>query len=134
MKFAWLKILVPIFLITSVLLAAVPANAFDPLANACSKGGTGSGSASCTASSSQVEDPVAGPTGIIHKIANLIAVISGIGATVMIALGAFYLITSGGNADASAKARSRIMSGVIGLVIIVTAWEIIGLVVDKVIR
>lgn len=86
----------------------------------------------CTgAASNSGENPV---VELLSKAANLIALVAGVGAVIMIVIGAFFLVTSGGNTDAITKARSRITSGVIGIAIVALAWLIIRFVIDKLVQ
>jgi len=107
--------------------------AFNPLSGACS--GKASTSASCTAANGQGgNDPVGGPNGLIAKASNIIAIVAGIGAVIMIFIGGFQFIASAGNAESAAKARKRITAAVVGLVIVVLAWAIVRFVVDRLIK
>ncbi|MBI4034318.1 hypothetical protein HY380_00295 [Candidatus Saccharibacteria bacterium] len=112
------------------IMPALPAQAaFNPLQSACQKAPE---SPACKQATNQgTKDPIAGENGILSTAANLIALVTGIGAVVMILIGAFFHITSAGNTEKVAKARSRIISGFIGLVIVALAWAIVRFVVDK---
>lgn len=80
------------------------------------------------------KDPIAGPGGLINTAANIVALIAGIAAVIMIVLGGIGFMTSSGDAQKAAIARNRIMGGIIGLVVIAMAWAIIGMVTGKIIR
>lgn len=109
------------------------AYAFNPLSGACS--GKASSSAACTAANNQgTSDPVGGPNGLIAKASNIIAIVAGIGAVIMIIIGGIQFIASAGNAESAAKARKRITAGVIGIAIVVLAWAIVQFVVDHLIK
>lgn len=89
----------------------------------------------CNQAGSQgTTDPIAGNGGIISKAAKFIAVIAGIGAVIMIIMGAFFYVTSGGDSTKVASARARMLSGLIGLAVIAGSWTIISFVTDKVIK
>jgi len=106
----------------------------NPLNAACETNDLTRASAVCQQSQSQgTTDPISGPNGIISVAANIIASITGIGAVIMIVLGAFALATSGGNAEATKKARQRITGALIGLVVVALAWALVRLITDRVI-
>jgi hypothetical protein len=77
---------------------------------------------------------VAGSNGVINKAANIIALVTSIGAVIMILIGGFFYVTAGGNAENAAKAKARIISAVIGLVVVALAWTIVRLVTDRIIK
>src|SRR3989344_4031269 len=116
-----------LFLTGPVALAA-PSN---PLEQACNTNAQTKDSPLCKQAASQdTKDPIAGPDGVISKAANLIALVAGIGAVIMILIGGFEFITAGGTGfkaapgaapTKAAKARARISSAVIGLVVVALA-------------
>lgn len=77
------------------------------------------------------ENPVAN---LIGDAANIIALVAGFVAVLMIIIAGFQFVTSGGNAEQTTKARGRIFGAIIGLVVIALAWTIIRLVLDAVIK
>ena len=130
-----------LFLTGSVALAA-PSN---PLEQACNTNAQTKDSPLCKQAAGQgTEDPIAGPNGVINKAANIIAIITAIGAVIMILIGAFEFVTAGGTGFKSAvagaaptrvaKARARIASGLIGLVVVALAWALVRLITDRVLR
>jgi hypothetical protein len=70
---------------------------------------------------------------ILHVAANLLALISGLAAVILIIVSGISMITSGGNSEAVGNARKRVVNAVIGLVIIALAWTIISFATDKLI-
>ena len=86
-------------------------------------------------------NPVAGPNGVLQKAANLIAMVAGIVAVIMIVLGGISYATGGGtpagqrsgDPNAAKNARARIINATIGLVVIFLAWEIVSYVIQHVI-
>jgi hypothetical protein len=64
-------------------------------------------------------------------IINLLSVIIGFVAVVMILLGGFRYITSGGNSENVGKAKNTILYGIIGLVIVALAQIIVQFVLNK---
>ena len=113
--------------------APVAVAAFNPLGEACK--GQAANSPACQQAKTQgTTDPIAGPYGVINKAANIIALITGIGAVIMILIGGFFYVTAGGNAENAAKAKARILSALIGLVVVALAWTIVRLITDRVLR
>ena len=68
---------------------------------------------------------------VLKVAADIIAIMTGIAAVILIIAGGFGMITSGGNTEAATNARKRITSAVIGLVIVALAWTIITFAIDK---
>lgn len=68
---------------------------------------------------------------VIAAILNLLSVVVGIIAVVMIIVGALKFITSGGDSQKVASARSTILYAVIGLVIVALAQVIVRFVLNK---
>ncbi len=77
------------------------------------------------------ENPIAN---LIGQAANIIALVAGAVAVVMIILAGYQFVTSGGNSEAVTKARGKIVGAIIGLIIIALAWTIIRLVTDNVLE
>lgn len=123
-----------IMLLPFLSLAPVLADPSNPLNAACQTNIQTRASAVCQQSQNQgTKNPIAGKDGIISKGANVIAVVAGIGAVIMIILGGFAYVTSGGNTEATKKAQARITSALIGLVVVALSWAVVRFVTDKVI-
>lgn len=69
----------------------------------------------------------------IHVAADIIALLTGIFAVIIIIVSGIAMITSGGNAESVSNARKRIVGAVIGLVIVAFAWTIVTFLTDKLI-
>lgn len=67
------------------------------------------------------------------RIINVALGFLGIIAVVIVLLGGFKYMISGGNEEKTADARNLIVSGIIGLAIILSAWAITGFVIGKLI-
>lgn len=67
----------------------------------------------------------------IASIINVLMGLLGIIAVVIILLGGFKWMTAGGNEDKVGEAKKLIMQGIIGLVIILSAWAIARFVIDS---
>jgi type IV secretion system pilin len=70
----------------------------------------------------------------IKTAANIVAIVTGVAAVILIILGGLTMVTSAGNAEAVASARKRIVNAVIGLVVVALAWTIIAFVTDRLIQ
>lgn len=133
-----LKIILAILLSAGSLISlspqAVLAVSSNPLDQACDKIGSQTSAACNQASTQNKKDPIAGPDGLINKAANIIALVAGIGAIIMILLGAFFYVTSAGNAENAAKAKARILNAFIGLIVVALAWALVRVITDQVLK
>ena len=125
-------------LLTCVVLVGFSGNVFaqDELFSDVCKGKAAS-SPVCKdqekAGSTNADNPIAGPEGIIQDAADIVAMVTGIIAVVMIVASGLMFITAGGTGFKSqsgsptkaAKARSMLLYSVVGLVIVAAAWTII---------
>lgn len=144
-----LKIVLVILCSTTGLLFApalsVLAVSSNPLNQACNTNTETKNSPLCQQAQKQgTTNPISGTHGVINKAANIIALVAGIGAVIMILIGAFEFVTAGGTGFKSAvagaaptkaaKARARISSALIGLVVVALAWALVRLITDRVIK
>ena len=106
-------------------LSTVYAGLFDDV---CKSPGT-SQSEVCQKKNS---DPITGPNGILTRVTNIIALIAGITAVVMIIIAGFMYLTSGGDSGKVTEAKHIIIYTTVGLVVIVLARSIILFVISKV--
>lgn len=82
---------------------------------------------------SNQDNPLSGPNGVIQTAANIVAMVTGILAVIMIIISGLVFIAAGGTGFKSqsgtptraAKARAMLAYSVIGLVIVAAAWTII---------
>jgi hypothetical protein len=68
---------------------------------------------------------------IVHTIVNLLSAIVGIVAVIMIIVGGFRYITSGGNDTSVTAAKNTILYAVIGLVVVALAQVIVRFTLSK---
>ena len=71
------------------------------------------------------------PRAIVASVIRIILGFLGIVAVIIILLGGFKWMTAGGNEDKVAEARKLIVSGIIGLVIIMAAFGIAQFVINS---
>lgn len=124
-----------LILVFAAIFVAAPkiALADNPLEDACK--GQAADSTVCKQAAGQGKtDPIAGPNGIINKAANIVALVAIIGATIMILIGGFFYVTSAGNQENAKKAKDRIVSALIGIVVVALAWAIVRLVTDRILQ
>jgi len=67
----------------------------------------------------------------IHRIINVLSVIIGVVAVIMIIVGGFRYITSGGSPDATKSARQTIIYAIIGLIVVALAQAIAKFVLSE---
>jgi hypothetical protein len=120
--------LIPAVAVFVTLLAATlvrPAFAWNPFADTdCT--GTTQNSTVCqdvvnNTNYDPSKDPLTGADGLIVRVSNVIAVIAGIAAVVIIILSGLRFIQAGGNAEDVAGARRSLIYASVGLVGIVVA-------------
>ncbi len=123
-------------LLTTIFVGPTTFAAFsgDPLKDACSQRGAAATNPACKQAAGQGStDPIVGKNGIITMAVNIISLIAGIGAVVMIIISGIRYTTSGGDPQKAASARAGIFSGLIGVVVVALAWLIVSFVI-KLIR
>jgi len=114
-----LLLMVGLFAIPSYASAAI-----DPYSTVC-KDSDVQDSAVCQDKSASDPSPVYGPNGILTKVANLLAVVGGIIAVVMIMVAGLKMVTSSGDSKKFSEARNTIIYAAVGIVVIVLARVII---------
>ena len=70
-------------------------------------------------------------TGIIRNVINILSVIVGVVAVIMIIFGGLKYITSGGDSSNVSSAKNTIIYAIIGLIIVALAQFIVRFVLDK---
>ncbi len=75
-----------------------------------------------------VNIPEAGTDGSIEAAVGFFFILAGIIAVIMIILGGYWYVLSGGDPQKTKKAKDTILYAVIGLVISISAWIIVGFV------
>ena len=76
-------------------------------------------------------NPIYGPKGIITKVANIIAIIVGIAAVIIIIIAGIQYMTSTGDPTKVNNAKNAILFAVIGLVVAVLARTLVVFFVSK---
>lgn len=112
-----------------LLVALVPqaASAVDFFGGVCE--GAGSGTAAC---SGDGNDNISGTDGVVLRAAELISIIAGIAAVIVIMIAGIMFITAGGDSGKIGTAKKTIVYAVVGLVVIVLARTIIIFVIGNI--
>ena len=121
-------ILIATILVISITPVPVLASNSGLFNGVCSNGG--GNSAVCQNNSTT--NPLVGPNGLLLKVSEIIALIAGVAAVIVILISGLSFITSGGDPAKAQKARGAMIGALVGLVIIVLAESIIGFVLSRV--
>ena len=114
----------------------------NPLNQACSNIANGT-SVTCNQASGQgTNNPISGSNGVINKAANIIALVAGVGAVIVIIISGFMFVTAGGASPGQRSsdpnkvrtARAALTGAIIGLVVIALAWAIIKFITTKLVQ
>lgn len=106
-----------------LIFSAGSALAFNPFNGACSSSGASQRSVCQTTTSS---NPLIGPGGVINKIVNIISIVGGIAAVIIIIVGGLEYVTSGGDPQRTNTAKNTILFAIIGVVVIALAQIIVN--------
>lgn len=80
----------------------------------------------------KVVTPLIGANGVISRITDLVALVAGAAAVIVIALAGFRYITSNGDAEQVGKSKRAILMAIVGLIVILMGRFIIGFLIGKV--
>ncbi len=69
---------------------------------------------------------------VLKELLNMLSLIAGIAATVVLVVSGFRLITSNGDANGVKSARDGVLYVVIGIVVVIIAQSIIAFVINKI--
>lgn len=109
-------------------LVPLKVSAVDLFNSACSDSASAS---SAVCSEHTTGNPITGSNGVILKVTNILAIIAGAAAVILIIIAGIRLVTSAGDSNAVSGARQSILYALIGLVIIFLAQAIITFVIKK---
>ena len=110
------------------LVSAAVTDPTDPLSSACN---ITPDSEICQKRAQNQGNTVSGTKGIILKVSNIVAVITGIAAVITVALAGFRYVTSQGDPKSIAGAKDQIIYAMVGVVVVVVARSIIVFVINK---
>lgn len=106
--------------------ASAGAQIYQPFKDACPRANA---SAVCQADGS---DPITGKNGILYKTSRILATVAAIGAVIMIMVGGFVYVTSGGDSSKASNGRRMIIGAVVGLAVIALAEMFVVIVINLV--
>jgi Type IV secretion system pilin len=112
--------------------SAVPlsVSAFDIFPNNAVKcSGEANGSAVCESKTRGDDDPIAGPNGMLADITNILAVVAGMAAVIVLVVSGIRYVTSDGDAGNVKSAKHTAQYALIGLIVIVVARALISFVI-----
>jgi hypothetical protein len=112
-----------------LIFASTPALAWNIFGESCKDTPN---STLCQQSKAQIDRNTNPLVRNIRTVANVVAVITAIGAVIMIILGAFNLIVSGGASDQVKKGKDRIIFSLVGVIVVALAWAITRLITDRI--
>jgi len=103
----------------------------DPLNPACDQLTPTERAKSPTCNARTDENPLTGTNGLLMDVANIVALVAGIAAVIMIIVGGFRMITANGDAQGFASARSTVLGAIIGVIIIIAARSLVLLILER---
>lgn len=114
-------------LLVVVLGASLPVSAVNFFGDACT--GSGKDSAACSGSGA---DTISGSDGIIIRAAELVSIVAGIAAVLIIMIAGIMFMTANGDSGKISTAKNAITYAVVGIVIIFLARTIVVFVVNNI--
>lgn len=111
----------------------ISAQSFDPLAQSCAEEPAKSGPV-CKQKAAQLTKKTNPVVDTIHTATNILGIVAGVGAVIIIIYSGFVFVTAGGalsgsrsgdNPNRARQARSSLTGAVIGLIIVALSWAII---------
>lgn len=139
----YVAMLVLLFLpLVAVAPAHISAESFNPLGNVCDTLAEEQSelppderkkSAACeeAAIGQNGEDPISGSSGIIERVANILAIVTAVIAVIIIVIAGITMTLSGGDSTKVQNSRNAIIYSAVGLVIVALARTIVVFVVNR---
>jgi hypothetical protein len=122
--------------LTLLSLPAVPALAVDVVNPACT-GTDGQALPAgqpqfCKENGTNGPNPIiGGPNSILAKVVNILSLVSGVVAVIVILIGGVKMITSSGDSNSVASARQTVMYAVVSIIIVVFAQIIVRFLLSR---
>lgn len=123
-----IKLVVALFTVLSLMTST--ALAADVFKDACAQAPSSTVCQDNAAQNGANTNPV---NHIIHVATDIVAVLVGLAAVVMIIISGFKFVTAAGSAESVKSARQTLIAALIGLAIAGLAWTLINFAVDKLI-
>lgn len=122
------KIVISLSVLVAVMGFVVATPVFaSPATDAC----TGIKAANPSAECSDAANATSSFGGIIKTIINVLSIVVGAASAVMLVIGGFRYVISGGDSNAVSGAKNTILYAIIGLVIVLFAQVIVAFVLDR---
>jgi cytochrome bd-type quinol oxidase subunit 2 len=122
----------PVAALAGTTYAATPAETKTIQGNLCQGSNLNLDQNDNGCSDSNISGAGTSATSFIAKVINILSVIIGAIAVVMIIIGGFRYVTSGGNAESTKSARQTIVYAIVGLIIVALAQIIVHFVLNSV--
>lgn len=126
-------LLMPVVLLLLMFPIAVHASTETDLAATCATAANNGGSLPtyCTESANK-KDPLTGKDGVLTKVTNVVAFISGLVAVFIIIIAGGRMVLSRGDSAKIVTARQSIIYAIVGLIVILVARTVIIFVLTKI--
>lgn len=111
------------------LMAPATALAFDPFGPVCSIGG--GSSAVCQEKDKNSTNPLTGKNGLFIGISNILAVVAGLTAVIIIIISGLRYVLAAGDPAKTKAAKDSIITALVGLVVIGLADSLITIVLSR---
>ena len=120
----------------TILLVPKTVSAVDVLSPVCSNPDAATQPEVCQGSgggnsTDPATNPIYGPNGILTKAINILSLIAGVAAVIVIMIAGLRYVTSSGDPNTVAGAQKTIIYGVVGLVVVALAQVIVVFVLSK---
>lgn len=103
--------------------------AFNPFLNVCLRDGADE---SAVCNETQSGDPISGSDGVLISVANIIALVAGMAAVILIIVSGIKFVTSSGDSNGVSSAKKTIAYALVGLVVIILARTIVVFIVRRI--
>ena len=103
----------------------------DPFTDACSGAPDATVCKDSKKSQTPTDNAIFGANGILTKALSLVSIVIGVGAVAMIIFGGFKYVTSAGDANQAASARSTVIYALAGILTAIFAQGLVLFVLDK---
>lgn len=114
-----------------VFLPVVAAAQFDPFNGVCNGVTDSTVCEDSNVAQSPGSNAIYGRDGVLTKAANIVSIVVGIASVIMIVVGGFKYVTSGGDSGQATSARRTVMFAVVGVLVALFAQAIILFVFDR---
>lgn len=97
----------------------------------CKPGGAGVGTEFCKVVNN-TEDPIEGDDSLVKNVVDVITLVSGMIAVIMVVIGGLRYVLSNGDPQGTQSAKNTILYAIVGVIIAIAARSIVLFVVDRV--